>query len=146
MQIKRILVPVDFSEQSKHALHEACLWAHQNGADLTVLNVHEIEALTIMDFSYVESPDHLNKACDHAENILRAWVAAVPTKPANIRVEVKTGGAVDTIIEASKDHDLVIMGTHGRTGISHFLMGSVTERVAQGAKCSVLIVRPKATA
>ncbi len=54
---------------------------------------------------------------------------------------VKEGAPADEIIKASKDHDLIVMGTLGRTGLSHLLMGSVAEKVVRFASCPVLVVR-----
>jgi nucleotide-binding universal stress UspA family protein len=56
-------------------------------------------------------------------------------------VRVTTGAPVAEIVAATQTFDLVVMATHGRSGMSHFLMGSVAERVVQGSRCSVFVVK-----
>jgi universal stress protein A len=143
MAVQHILVPIDFSDFAIAAAHEAVSLAKVFDASITLLHVHEIESLTVMDFSYVESPESMTKACEAAEKSINALAQKLDRSPATIAVKVLTGPAVKTIINESQQHDMVIMGTHGRTGLAHMLIGSVAERVVRGAHCSVLVVRKK---
>lgn len=143
MHIQRILVPIDFSEQSHHALREADGLAKANGARLTLLHVHPIVEVAVLDFTYVQPPEKVAEICDAAEAKMRGWASELATPTTHISVEVATGAPVTEIVEHSGHHDLVVMATHGRTGMRHFLMGSVAERVVQGAQCSVLVVKVK---
>ena len=145
MQLKRILVPIDFSEQTPLAVREADQLAKERGGTVTLFHVHEIVELAFMDFTYVEPPAQLQAACDAAETRLRDIAGKMQTPPERVHVEVATGSPISEIINASQKHDLVVMPTHGRKGISHFLMGSVAERVVRGAKCGVLVVKGSAT-
>ena len=141
MKLEKILVPVDFSETSGIALEEAADLALRYDAELTLLHVHQIETVVFMDFTYVEPPETVAELCEAAEKELRRIVSELPKQP-RYRIKVSTGSPIVQVIEQSESHDLIVMPTHGRTGLKHFLMGSVAERVVQGAKCSVLIVKP----
>ena len=142
MKIKRILVPVDFSELSKQALQVADDMAVEKGAELHVLHVYEIVQVSIMDFNYVDPPEKIAQVAQAAEKELANWTAQLKTPQERLRKQVVTGSPVREISNASANADLIVMGTHGRSGVSHFLMGSVAERVVQAAKCSVLVVKP----
>lgn len=143
MQPREILVPIDFSAPSPNALQEAAAIAHQYDAELTLLHVHQIEAIAFMDFTYVESPEKVAELTELAEKELQALVDALPDPKPRYRIRVLTGRPVDEIVNLSEAYDLIVMPTHGRTGLNHFLMGSVAERVVKGARCSVLIVKPR---
>jgi len=143
MRANRILVPIDFSEQTSLAIREADLLAKERNGSITFLHVHEIVEMAFMDFTYVEPPNQMQAACEAAEQKLRELTQGLSTSADHINVEVKTGSPTTEIIEASQSYDLIVMPTHGRKGMSHFLMGSVAERVVRGAKCAVLIVKSK---
>lgn len=142
MKFKKILAPIDFSPMSQAALEQAAKLANDNDAELTLVHVHPIETAAFMDFTYVESPEQVQEICDQAEKKLAEWRDALSEPPKKSQLRVVTGHAIDSIIELSKDHDLVVMSTHGRSGLKHFLLGSVAERIVQAAHCSVLVVRP----
>lgn len=142
MLIDAILVPIDFSEASNDALIEAAKLANHYEAELTIYHVHQIETVVFMDFTYVEPPETLAELCAAAEKELTRMVSAIEERPSRYKVRVATGSPVAEIIRESAGHQLVVMPTHGRTGLKHFLMGSVAERVVQGAECSVLIIKP----
>ncbi|MFO0724733.1 MAG: universal stress protein [Myxococcota bacterium] len=140
MKLERVLVPVDLSEPSRRALAEAAALIAGRKSRLTVLHAHPIQQLTVLDFRYVEPPEKVLGYRDAAQRTLEQWVKELGLTDVELVVEMSD--PVATIIEASKHHDLVVMGTHGRTGLEHFVLGSVAERVVRAAKCSVLIVRP----
>jgi nucleotide-binding universal stress UspA family protein len=144
MQANQILVPIDFSETSRAALQEADrLTADNPRAHLTLLHVHPVVESAVMDTTFVQPVEKVTQMCEAIEARLREWVAPLRTPTAQVSTRVTTGSPTGEIVDASQNTDLVIMGTHGRAGLSHFLMGSVAERVVQGAHCSVLIVKPK---
>lgn len=143
MQIDAILVPIDFSEASGDALAEAATLAHHYDAELTVYHVHQLETVVFMDFTYVEPPETLAELCAAAEKELTRMVGRLEEQPPRYKVRVATGSPVTEIIRESEGHQLIVMPTHGRTGLKHFLIGSVAERVVQGAQCSVLILKPE---
>lgn len=141
MQVQRILVPIDFSQDSPMALAEAAEIARGQDARLTLLHVHPIETMVFMDFTYIEPAETVAEVCAAAEKTLHDMLKKVPPPTPLADVEVVTGSPVDEIVNRSKDHDLIVMPTHGRSGVRHFLLGSVAERVVKAASCSVLIVK-----
>ena len=141
MKLERILVPIDFSEQSQRALQAADELAQVRGSHLTLLHVHSIVGVAVLDFTYVERPQDLARITEAAEVQLGQWAQALKAPAEHVHIEVATGDPVTEIVRHTESHDLAVMGTHGRTGLTHFLMGSVAERVVRGARCSVLIVR-----
>lgn len=141
MKASKILVPIDFSEQSRFALEEADRIAVEQDADLTLLHIHQIVQLAILEFTFVEPAPKIAAIVDAAEKHLAEWASTIKTK--KVHIQVDTGQPLAVIIEHSETHDLIVISTHGRTGPSHFLLGSVAERVVQGARCSVLVVKQK---
>lgn len=141
---QRILVPVDFSEQSMNSLQVASEFAKAFDAKLTLLHVHSIIGVAVLDFTYVERPQDLARITEAAEKQLDQAAAKLNIPDDKLKVEVVTGDPVTEIVRHTSQHDLVIMSTHGHSGLTRFLMGSVSERVVRGAHCSVLVVRSQA--
>ncbi len=146
MNVKRILFPTDFSELSKAAEKCACDLADQFGAELHVLHVlsdfflmmPQTAAAVMVPPKVLE--DVINSAEEEIQKIPpTAWASGKPV----VRV-VQIGSTYDAIVQYAKEHaiGLIVIGTHGRTGLPHVLLGSVAERVVQHAPCSVLTVRP----
>jgi universal stress protein A len=145
-QIQSILVPVDFSDHSEAALRYATLLAESFGATLTL--VHSVEP-------YVY-PEDLSAGFT-LEEIDARWVRKQTEKLATLgqtikegipaTVVVTMGTAWNRIVAAAKswNADLIVMGTHGRTGLKHVLMGSTAERVVRHAACPVLILHSSGT-
>jgi nucleotide-binding universal stress UspA family protein len=145
MHANRILIPIDFSETSRTALQEADTLAVANPqAHLTLLHVQSMVETAIMDTTFVQPAEKLNEVVQLVEQRLGEWAGGLQTPRSQISCSVVTGNPTGEIVDASQHNDLIIMGTHGRTGLGHFLMGSVSERVVQGSSCSVLIVKKKA--
>lgn len=142
LRLKRILCPIDFSAFSQSALPVATGFAKQFGA--TVVLAHIADAR----FDYPEwtaqlamnNTQHLVEAAK--ENLDRV---AKDLKEVKTEIHVSVGVPHYSLVDLTRDGkiDLVLMPTHGRKGIAHALLGSVTERVARGAHCPVLVVRPK---
>jgi len=141
MQLRRILVPTDFSEFALAAVEAAASMAAASGGRLTLQHVHPIVEVVVLEYSYVQPPERVAEALDAARSRLVAMAAKLDLPTERIDIMVTTGQPAHEIIAASKAHDLVVMPTHGRTGLSHFMLGSVAERVVQGAACSVLVVK-----
>ena len=136
----KILVPIDFSDLSREALTRADGLASEDG-ELHLMFVQSSTQISFMDFSYATPPDILAEAVDKARAKLDEWADALDTPKERITCEVRIGDTVDELVGASKDCDLVVISTHGRRGLGHALLGSVTERLVQRAACSVLVVR-----
>jgi len=149
MPIKRILIPVDFSADSLKALAYARDFAKPFGAELCVLYVVEpIYYATPADM-YATSPN-IAMLIDEQQRVGAQQLARINAdlkkRGATVRTLQKTGSAAQSIVDTAKTlkADLIIMGTHGRTGFAHMLMGSVAEKVVRTAGCPVLTVRPEA--
>ena len=154
VQFKKILFPTDFSPYADEAKEYACEMARQHGAELHVLHV-------IDDF-YVQVPvfgmglvlpgltDDLPKLKANLESEAKRTLAdQLPSEfPDTNKVVLSTvfGVPFDDILIYAKKHSmaLIVMGTHGRTGLRHMIIGSVAERVVRKASCPVLTIRPKA--
>ena len=140
--LRRIVVPVDFSPCSRKALRYAVAFAKQFGARLTLVFVTEIN-YTVGEFGMVEVPpleSQVRAAVDQAlARLVREEIGdAVPAE-----TQTRLGRPASEIAAVAKeiDADLIIISTHGHTGLKHVFLGSVTENVARIAPCPVLVVR-----
>jgi len=144
-RIKSILVPLDFSPPSKKALHYALSVARQFKARLTLLTV--VEPVGTPDFAasfpLVMEDDRLMAAAK--KELERTAKAARVPRGTLEKVLVRFGRSFHEITEAARTRkaDLIIISTHGYTGLKHALLGSTTERVVRHAPCPVLVVRQR---
>src|SRR5262245_5585112 len=138
LALRTLLHPTDFEAHSMHAFWLASALARDYGARLVLL--HVVAAPTVV---YGEGvvPDNVTALRDAAW----ARLGTLPTPGGNVRVErrVEEGHAAEATLRVAKEEhaDLVVMGTHGRTGLGRLLMGSVAERVLREAECPVLTVK-----
>jgi universal stress protein A len=147
MTQKKILVPVDYSPSSKRALDWALVLAETLDASVHVLHTWEVPTYLRPDLT-VWSGEISETLADHtrteAEKGMRDFLASadVATR-ANVTSQVVPGGPYATILALVEQHgfDLIAMGTHGRTGVAHLLLGSVAEKVVRHAPCPVLTIR-----
>lgn len=143
LRIKSILVPIDFSPQSEKALAYAVPFARQFGAKLTVM--HVVEPVATPDFAKsfplaIENDTAIAESKRHLERVVRD----LKIKPAVIgKIVVRYGRSFNEITDAARmlKVDLVIISTHGYTGLKRAVLGSTTERVVRHAPCPVLVVR-----
>ena len=135
---KTIVVPVDFSDKSFAAVDMAIQIA-QSSADVRV--VHVIPELNINDADFVWQEIDNENRCQKAVEALRERLAG--DKYADLQVDVEIGDAGYRIAEFAKrvGADLVVMPSHGRTGLMSMLVGSVTERVVRLSPCHVMVLR-----
>lgn len=146
---RSILVALDFSDSSARVLEYAGLLAERFGASLRLLHVVEDPMVAAAwseayAFDATELRDRLKADAEAQIASAAALVASVP-----VTTEVVIGSPAKTIVQKTGEPgtDLVVLGTHGRGGFTHFVVGSVAERVVRGAACPVLTVRaPAATA
>jgi nucleotide-binding universal stress UspA family protein len=140
---KRILVPTDFSDPSGEALAAAMAFAELAGATLDLVHV-AVEAIYALPppVDMASLPIDMTRLMERAAEGLAAEESRV--RAAGIATDSATLiGRPDTeiVARAAATHaDLIVMGTHGRSGLAHALLGSVAERVVQHAHCPVLIV------
>jgi len=141
--IREILVPIDFSEPSKKALKYAVAFATQFGAQLILLHVIEP---TAQGFPYPALALENDQVKATMKRRLEGLCKYETTNPRLIqKAAVTHGRAFQEVVRAARglQVDLIIMATHGYTGIKHVLLGSTTERVVRYAPCPVLVVREK---
>ena len=145
IQIRSILVAFDFSDTSRSALAYGRNLARAFGGHLHVLHVADVISTSAAQF-FPEGPgDPEDKAARIALNQLRSLLGTEGLADARPEVRVASDPAHE-VVEYAKDvrADLIVLGTHGRTGVSRFLMGSVAEHVVRTAPCPVLVVRQSA--
>jgi nucleotide-binding universal stress UspA family protein len=140
LPIRTILHPTDFSEPSEHACRLAASLARDQGARLVLLHVVSPTALT-------EEMSFQAPADDPHQPVWEAFGRLESSNPClrdlDVRKLVEVGDPLSVILRTAQDSssDLIVMGTHGRTGLSHLLMGSVAEQVVRKATCPVLTVK-----
>ena len=140
--VRRILVPVDFSTGAKDAFAHASRMARLEGASVDLLFASpapsELGTLTAASEGAVTAAALAEASTDR----MSALVDALGTTPGvEVRTHVQIGPAAEVIINASTGYDLVVIATHGRTGIARFAVGSVATKVVRGAHCPVLTTR-----
>ncbi|MGH7815478.1 MAG: universal stress protein [Candidatus Binataceae bacterium] len=138
--IKRILVPTDFSDPARNALGYAIEFAREHNAEILLLHVVEpIQNTRLMPDVSEILEHHRVEATEQLAKLERDARRRHP----KCRSEVHFGTAYEVIAEIAIKWkaDLIIIATHGRTGLSHLFLGSVAERVVRIAPCPVLTVR-----
>lgn len=149
IEIRRILSPTDLSDVAGRAFEQAVALARAYGAEVELANVHEpLLAGPTGPTAYppwaVLDPELLGRL----QSALGEIAAPACRAGVRVRVAVYEGRVVAEIVERARrwPADLVVMGTHGRSGFERWVLGSVTERVLRQAPCPVLVVPPVATA
>ena len=139
---KQILVPTDLSEGAERALDYACELARAIGARIHLLNVIGIPALGVPELGVALTSTMIDQLVVDNQTALDELARTHCTATLG-QVLVRTGDARDVINQTAKelDIDLIVMGTHGRRGISRALLGSIAETVVRSAPCAVLTVR-----
>ena len=145
MKFLNILIPTDFSDSSRHALHYGIGFAKRFNSQLDLLHVTEnLPFPAGVDYEGVNVANIDNLLQKHAEQGFEQLIRETPDlgdlrKTTNIRSGVAYMEIINYASEASCD--LIILATHGRSGLSHFLMGSVAEKVVRNSPCPVLTVK-----
>lgn len=142
LKLASILVPIDFSKGSKKALQYAIPFARQFNAGITLLNVVQPHYVS-GDFGAMDFPVFAADLQKSSAQQLSALAAKGVRGQVPVTTVVRTGSPVAEIVDAAKalKADLIILSTHGRTGLGHVLLGSVAENVVRLAPCPVLVVR-----
>jgi universal stress protein A len=143
--ISRILVPVDFSSCSRAALEYAAFLASRLGAAIDVLHVWEPPTFFSADVMITEGDRERTLAefvRSHAGQRMEELLASIERLGVRVRGRLATGSPVDTIVASASDgYDVIVIGTHGHTGLRHLIAGNVTEKVVRRAPCPVVTVR-----
>jgi nucleotide-binding universal stress UspA family protein len=139
-EFKHILAPIDFEPASAGALKLATKLAESYGAQLTLLHVWEIQLYPYMDS--IMNSEIVYRVEDAARRELRASLAGIRRTVPGASGRLETGLPGPVILEMVPELgvDLVVMGTHGRHGLSHTLLGSVAEKVVRLAAVPVITV------
>ena len=142
VKLNDILVPTDFSEASKKAVDYATKFAAQFGGRITLL--HVVEPVFYPDFAYTPLLVENDKLVAAAEKELTLLAAkkGIPDEVLH-KILVRTGSPFQEITDAARTLklDLIIIATHGRSGLTRALLGSTAERVVRHATCPVLVLR-----
>ena len=145
LEFKNIVVATDGSKYSAAAASEALGLAKWNGSALTVISVVPSELMTPSDIDFTITQRELitEKEMHEAEKNAKVVKEAAQKEGVAVKAFVLSGRPADAIIETAqeKNADLIVLGSHGRTGVERLLMGSVAERVIVLASCPVLVVK-----
>ena len=145
IEVRHILAPVDFSDGTETVVEWAAHLAEEHGSRMTLLHAYHFP----LEFQQLEGAhipaDFWSSVRAEAESSLERL--AEPLRAGGVETEaaVCEGYAATVIIDeaASRDVDLIVIGTHGLSGLKHLLLGSIAERVVQKAHCPVLTVKAR---
>jgi nucleotide-binding universal stress UspA family protein len=145
IKLQRILHPTDFSAYSAEAVAYARAFAERFDAELHLLHVLELHLSSTPTFGAgLALPSQIHESRKAADKELTRVLDVESQQGKRIVRATAEGAPFLEIIRYAKENgiDLIVMGTHGRSGLSHVLMGSVAERVVRKSPCPVLTVRP----
>ena len=161
LEFKRILCPMDLSEFSLDGLRLAIKVAESCDATLDILHViHNpfdelymtaiAETNPALSEAYAMEPQKraniLRATAEHSEVLLKQFCRDTVKDYAKVRYHIGTGDPFEAILDGATDYmtDLIVLATHGRTGIKRLVIGNVAEKIVRHAPCPVLTVKPKA--
>jgi len=146
IRLQKILLPTDFSQNSRTAQKYACAFADQFGSEVHVLYVMQDVTLIMPEPGAMFAIPALNvdEVRQSAEKMLQTVPDETWSKGKKVVRATRSGSPYIEIVSyaADNDIDLIVMSTHGRSGLPHVLLGSVAEKVVRKAGCPVLTVRP----
>ena len=143
IEIRCILVPLDFSDQAPVVLDWAAHLAREHGSRVVLMHAYHLP----VEFQQLEGaylpPDFWTNVKVEAEQSLSRFAEDLERRGVEVEKVVREGYPATVIVEeaASQPADLIVIGTHGLSGLKHMLLGSVAERVVQKAPCPVLTVK-----
>jgi len=148
MPFRKVLCPVDFSDSSRAALETAVQLTRDLGAQLVIAHVWEVPLRAVYAELLREAEPLAPIVAREEEQLAQLAREAAQLGAKAVETKMLFGVAWDAIAQETRSgagYDLVVVGTHGRTGIKDALIGSTAERVARHAGCPVLLVRAKAS-
>jgi nucleotide-binding universal stress UspA family protein len=142
MKVRRILAPTDFSALSERGVAEAASLARSFGAEIVLLHVVEPALMAGDLYGAAAMATVLEEVQQSSRRALARAVDRIKKRGQRCRGVIANGGAATTIVDtaARLRTDLIVLATHGHSGFSHLLLGSVAERVVRSAACPVLTV------
>ena len=147
IKLDRILVPTDLSEFSKHAMRYGCEFANRFNAELHLLNiVQDVVAMVPEPGMAFPAPgEYLQELQQASTKALAELPDSTWLRGVNVVRHVRVGTPFLEIVRYAKETgiDLIVIGTHGRSGLAHVLLGSTAEKVVRKSPCPVLTVRPE---
>ena len=144
VRLRKVLFPTDLSEPAEAGWTHALVFAKEFGAEIVLLHVVAEPPRLAEAYEMGFTPDRFVQAVsEEARRLMADMIAKAADWKVPITPQVRRGVEFREIIEAARDHeaDLIVMGTHGRTGLAHALLGSVAEKVVRKAPCPVLTVK-----
>lgn len=143
LTLNKILVPTDFSETADFATDWALELAAKVQGEVRLLNVYDYPSYALPDGALIPSSDVVADMLTEVQTQLEERRQRFAHRQVPISYEARQGAAVDDIVAHAAEWgaDLIVMGTHGRTGLGHLLLGSVAERVVRKSHCPVTTVR-----
>jgi nucleotide-binding universal stress UspA family protein len=146
MSIKKIVVATDFSETADRAVDYALDFANQIGGDVTIVHAYEIPPMGFPDGALIATADLTDKVTKSAQAALETVVQRGKVRCQSVRGMLRDGEPAKEICDVAEelDADLVVVGTHGRRGLAHVLLGSVAEEVVRRCEAPVLTIRASA--
>jgi len=147
VDIKCILVPLDFSEHAAAVLDWAAHLAKEHGSRVVLFHAYHLP----VEFQQLEGaylpPDFWANVKAEADESLGRYAEGLRQQGIEVEAVVSEGYAATAIVDEveKQDADLIVIGTHGLSGLKHLLLGSIAERVVQKAPCPVLTVKTTAT-
>ena len=139
----KILVAVDFSETSDRALEAAIVYAKQFNAHLDIVHAFTLPVSLVSPYEIALPDGYFDEARDGAVAQLNKNLEVAKAAGVEASCTLVDGAATDSVLKIIKREniDLLVMGTHGHTGLKHVLLGSVAERTLHRAECSVLVIK-----
>ncbi|MBC8052556.1 MAG: universal stress protein [Sphingobacteriaceae bacterium] len=149
-QIHKILIAVEDSQYSERATNYGIELAKKLGAEIALLHVNELPVATpyvadpLLNEPPIMIPEMVHAQEDSSKKLLNKIADSIGEEY-TLYTFHKTGNPKDEILNTAEEWnaDIIVLGTHGRTGFDHFISGSVAEKVVRKAKCPVLIIPNK---
>jgi universal stress protein A len=141
--LRKILVPIDFSQCSRKALQYAVPLAQQFGASLVLVYVMPVHYYVGSEFGPLDVPVPETELLRNSADQLAQFAQREIGERVQSKCQVLRGQPVHELVRAAQEEqaDLIVLSTHGHTGLKHVLLGSVAENVVRYALCPVLVVR-----
>jgi nucleotide-binding universal stress UspA family protein len=145
MTLRKILCPIDFSDCSRQALRAAVRLANEHAAELELLHVWYLPATLYAGENLVPNGAIRQMEREAARGLEAALAEARGLGAQRVGTRLLSGVPWPTIVDVASEPsiDLIVAGTHGRTGLARVILGSVVQRIVRHAPCSVLVVRPE---